>query len=259
MKIGIMNNPLLNIYDEIEWIGKNKFDFVELTIEKPNAYGFNTKRVVKLLRHYNLDIIGHTSSLLQICSLFERVRKTAVAELKFAMRILHNCGAKKMTIHLDTSAEGCSDEDRININKASLRELLLTAKKIDMQILVEHFDKIFSRPATIDTILRELPQIGLTLDLGHANLFSRKCLIKNFISKFKGRISHVHISDNKGGFYPQDDKHLPLGKGNINWREVIPYLRRYYNGAITLEVFGKKMDLLRSRKYLLQLLNKGNV
>lgn len=254
-----MNNPSMNIYDEIEWIGKNKFDFIELTVEKPNAYGFNTKRVVKLLEHYNLNIIGHTFPLFQIGSLFERVRKTAIAELKFAMKILHDCGARKMTVHLDASAGCCSDKDRISVNKASLKELSITAKKIDMQILVEQFDKIFSRPAGIDTILRELPHIGLTLDLGHANLFSKKCLIKNFISKFKGRISHVHISDNKGGLYPQDDKHLPLGKGNINWREVIPYLSRYYNGTITLEVFGKKMDLLRNRKYLLQLLNKNNV
>ncbi|MCP4721151.1 MAG: sugar phosphate isomerase/epimerase, partial [Desulfobacteraceae bacterium] len=37
MKIGIMNNPSKSVYDEAAFCGKAGFDFLDLTIEGPNA------------------------------------------------------------------------------------------------------------------------------------------------------------------------------------------------------------------------------
>ena len=37
MKIGFPNNPRKNILEEIEWIGKNGFDFIDLFLEEDQA------------------------------------------------------------------------------------------------------------------------------------------------------------------------------------------------------------------------------
>ncbi len=37
MKIGMMNNPSKSIFDEVAFCGKARFDFLDLTIEGPNA------------------------------------------------------------------------------------------------------------------------------------------------------------------------------------------------------------------------------
>ena len=37
MKIGAMNNPMQNLLRQIQWIGENRFGFVDLTLEPPGA------------------------------------------------------------------------------------------------------------------------------------------------------------------------------------------------------------------------------
>jgi sugar phosphate isomerase/epimerase len=43
------------------------------------------------------------------------------------------------------------------------------------------------------------------------------------------RISHVHIHDNVG----KKDEHLPLGKGTINWKQVMDKLSDYKGIFVT--------------------------
>jgi hypothetical protein len=44
MKIGLMNNPAASVYDEITFMGEAQYEFVDLTIEGPNALGPDKKR-----------------------------------------------------------------------------------------------------------------------------------------------------------------------------------------------------------------------
>ena len=37
MLIGVMNHPARDPVDEIDWIGRNAFDFVDFTLEPPAA------------------------------------------------------------------------------------------------------------------------------------------------------------------------------------------------------------------------------
>ena len=37
MKIGLMNRPWKGLFDEIDWIGGQQFDFVDLTLGPPAA------------------------------------------------------------------------------------------------------------------------------------------------------------------------------------------------------------------------------
>lgn len=75
----------------------------------------------------------------------------------------------------------------------------------------------------IDSLGRE--NVGLTLDMGHANTNG---LVLDFLADLRNVI-HVHLHDNKG----KSDEHLELGKGNINWKEVIPKFRGYKGRFVT--------------------------
>ncbi|MBT7062709.1 sugar phosphate isomerase/epimerase, partial [Candidatus Woesearchaeota archaeon] len=58
--------------------------------------------------------------------------------------------------------------------------------------------------------------------------------IEKYFKVFGKNIIHIHISDNFG----EEDDHLQLGDGKINWKKVAKLLKKYkYNGTITPEVF----------------------
>lgn len=61
-------------------------------------------------------------------------------------------------------------------------------------------------------------KIGIALDVGHAYLTKTT---EAFLAN-REKIVHVHIHDNLG----RKDDHLPVGTGAINWRELLPELRK---------------------------------
>jgi len=91
----------------------------------------------------------------------------------------------------------------------------------------------------------------LHLDIGHANLFGRKP--EDFIKKFRNKIKHVHLHDNNGN----EDLHLPMGCGSIDWEKTLKTLKKCYNGTITLEVFSKDKEyVLLTKEKLRKLWNR---
>jgi sugar phosphate isomerase/epimerase len=62
-------------------------------------------------------------------------------------------------------------------------------------------------------------EIGLVLDIGHASLNGQ---IERFLTTFKDRIVHMHLSDNDG----KEDQHLGVGRGTIDWEKTADLMRR---------------------------------
>ena len=53
---------------------------------------------------------------------------------------------------------------------------------------------------------------------------------------------HFHFHDNNGDF----DSHLPIGKGNVEWKKLKEIIIRYFSSfSVTLEALSKK-DLIKS-------------
>jgi sugar phosphate isomerase/epimerase len=70
------------------------------------------------------------------------------------------------------------------------------------------------------------------LDFGHTNIGRDSA--ESFCKHLGHAIEHVHFSDNRS----TEDHHMPLGVGNIDWKNVVSALKRIgYDGTITLEVF----------------------
>lgn len=88
------------------------------------------------------------------------------------------------------------------------------AEKYPLKLFVENSQDIDADP------IRELmnhisvPEIGVCLDLGHAN-YSRIPL-RQWFESLGDRIGYLHLSDNIGIY----DDHLPLGDGTVDWAQV---------------------------------------
>lgn len=86
-------------------------------------------------------------------------------------------------------------------------------------------------------VFAALPELSLTLDLGHAELLTGENTSFGFFDHCPGRIRHIHLHDNHGGNSPEDDLHLPPGEGRIDFRKIFERLHAInYRETITLEL-----------------------
>lgn len=254
MMIGAMNDPRADVFKEINWIAENGFDFIDLTIEPPAAYytQLEAKKVKRALENAGLGVVGHTFFALPIGSPIEGVRKAACQELGCCFEFLAEVGAKRVNVHLDGGTQLISEKKIIELNLASLSELLEKTSELGLDLMVEHFRGPFARPEPLAKLFTALPELGFHLDVAHANLFTSANRTFVFLDKFADRLMHVHFSDNLGG---TQDLHLPIGAGNIRWKDIIKALKKIdYQGRITLEVFSEyRQYLLESKKIVEQL------
>ncbi len=94
-----------------------------------------------------------------------------------------------------------------------------------------------------------IPDLRMTLDIGHAQLLAKQNTSFRFIEDHFSRIAHIHAHDNHGGKSVKDDLHLPLGEGSVNYSEIFKTLvSKGYDSTITMEV--KIKDMLKTRKTL---------
>ncbi len=247
MKIGFPNHPRKDILKEIEWIGKNKFDFVEFFLEEDEATpeSINVAAVNKLLKKYGLGSIAHTAWYLPIGSPVKQLRRCAVNEIIRYFPLAKAIGARHITVHSQWAPHLFSKHEGVLFQVDSLKKLVHAAKKYGLGILYEPTDSVKDSVDVAAEIFDNVPGLFLNLDIGHANLHGRKPDV--FIRKFHDRIMHVHLHDNNG----REDLHLPLGAGIVDVEGSIKLLKKFYDGTITLEVFSKDKDyVLMSRDKL---------
>ncbi|MDI6602631.1 MAG: sugar phosphate isomerase/epimerase [Patescibacteria group bacterium] len=253
MKIGFPNHPRKNIIEEIEWIGKNGFDFVDLFLEEDQAVPekIDVGKLKQLFKNYNLDVVGHTAWYLPIGSPIKFLRETAIKELIRYFEVFNKLGVEFVTIHAHWPGIIFSPKEGVIFQIESLRKLVKEAEKYNLKLMYEPIDTFNDNVENISIILEEIPELFFHLDIGHANLFNRKP--EEFIEKFHQKLRHLHLHDNFG----KEDLHLPLGCGIINWERLLKILKKYYDGTITLEIFSKdRNNVLMSKEKLKELWQK---
>ena len=247
MKIGFPNNPRRNIISEIEWIGKNNFDFIDLFLEEDEATPdrINVAKVLEKIKEYDLDTVGHTAWYLPIGSPVRIIRNAALEEAKRYFEIFCRLETKYVTIHANWPGGMFSAREGIGFQVESLINLVKLAGEFNINLMYEPVDSAEDSINNVTTILREVPGLYLHIDLGHANLHGRKP--EHVIKELHQKLMHIHLHDNARNM----DLHLPMGCGIIDWEETIKTLKRYYNGTITLEIFSRDRDyVLLSRDKL---------
>jgi sugar phosphate isomerase/epimerase len=258
MLIGTMNHPGRDVIDEIRWMAELGFEFIDLTFEPPKAgvWQVDLRSIRSALDDYNMQVVGHTAYYLPLCHPFESVRRAAVDELKICLEAFAQLGASWMNLHPDSKAPLHERKFVIDKNLQTLRELVPLARETGVGLMIENLPGSFNTPVQLAQLLDPLPELGLHLDIGHANLMVESNATDDLLAAYGSRLKHVHMHDNKGG---SADLHLPLGSGNIdNLRYVRALQRCKYDGTITLEVFtADRQFLTYSRDVLRRMWDEG--
>lgn len=221
-----------------------KLDFIDLTLEPPAAATWQVQpaEVSKLLRDHGLGVVGHTAYYLPIASSFESLRRAAVEELKRAAEMFAAIGAKWMNVHPDGHAPFTDQETVLRRNVASLQELVSFAAPLGIGIMLENVPGRFNSVAQLGPIFEAVADAALHLDIGHCNLGVPRSTAGELISRYAGRLAHVHLHDNHGG---NADLHLALGMGDLDLSGHVRELRAAaYDGTIALEVFAQDRHFL---------------
>jgi sugar phosphate isomerase/epimerase len=244
MLIGAMNHPRRDLFEEIRWMVEMGLDFIDLTLEPPAApsWSVDPKAIRSALEASGLRVVGHTAYYLPIASPFEALRQAAVAELGRCLERFAAVGAAWMNIHPDRYAPMHDRSFYIQRNHQSLEELLPISRRCGVGLMLENLPGAFNTAAQLGELLKPLPEVGLHLDIGHANLQVEDSTAEELIQAYGDRLRHVHLHDNKGG---TADLHLPLGAGTV---DVVGAVRALcasgYDDTITLEVFSPDRQYL---------------
>lgn len=231
MKIGVMNDPSLSVYDEIEAIGKARYDFLDLTIEGPTL-SLDVERTRSLLDQYGLFVVGHTDPCLPYAYPINEVRKACFKELERCAKLFSALGTKIMNIHPCYSSPPRMKQDLVEYNIEALKPVVQMAGAHGLTLVFENYKAPFDCVSTFQVLLQEIPGLEVHLDFGHTNFGQDDA--GNFCRHLGHRIMHVHFSDNRS----TEDHHMPLGVGNVDWRKAVANLKMMgYDGTITLEVF----------------------
>lgn len=247
MRLGVMNDPRLPPLNEARWAADNGFEFLDLTLEGPEASveQIDLPALRSILDDAGMGVVGHTAWYLPFASPVARVRAAAIESVVDTFETFAALGAKRVNVHIAASSRPFGHPTRLRWNGESFAQLAERAEPYGLQIMVEHVPDDRVGTKDIERILNADQRLGFHLDVGHAHVGSER--LESLLKTFGSRLAHVHMSDNKG----RGDDHLPLGAGTIDWPKAIQLVRATgYDDTITLEVFtpDREYVLISARK-----------
>lgn len=261
-KFGLLTNPLASVPDEIVRFRKLGFDYVEIGIEEPMAtpriLEKQRKRILRLLDENGMTALGHTAYWVQFGSSHEEARRGWIKEAKAMIEVAAQLNLPLLNFHFygklgKVGANQKSTSTFLNNFTEAMRELAKHANARHVQLMLENVPTAangLGRMENFSAVLNNVPQLMFHLDVGHAFIENRMEGVRAYIDSFADRLVHIHIHDNHG----EEDEHLPLGAGKINFKKVVKWLKMInYSQTITFEVFTSNDDAARSREHLKKL------
>lgn len=248
MRLGVMNDPNRPLLEEIEWIAKNGFDYIDITLEPPNAALESTewRSVREALEQSGLGVICHAAPYLPIESPSPLVRQAALDELRRSIDAAHLLGAPLCTTHFRGWPDYLPDAAGYDYYRQMFEILIRHGESQGVEIALENSPDNRHQLKHFREIFHRLPTLKLLYDIGHGNIKTAKSMTRDYLFALGDRLAHVHISDNGG----QTDDHLPIGapqRGGIDLAHNLRSLRSFrYDGRITVEVFGDRRWLITS-------------
>jgi len=214
--IGYMPSFKADLLEEIKF-AKRHFDFVEMTLKRDLSQ-YNRKYLKQVKNILNgFKVLGHIH--------WETDLKNP-NEMPYIIeniKIFDYLGAKKITIHP-------SGDKRLN--SESLRKTYSICKKKGIQLLVENtMSPPFNNPQGLKYLLNDNSKLGITLDIGHANIKNRDGF-KKYVKLFASEIKHIHLH-----YCRKQKDHLPFFNFS-DLREILTKLNELSKAdTITLEIF----------------------
>jgi sugar phosphate isomerase/epimerase len=132
----------------------------------------------------------------------------------------------------------------------SIEQLYAKAEEYGINIALENLPAkywfLMNTPEEFQKMYKEtnLP-IGITMDLGHANLEGQ---IQPFFNQLADKIVHIHASNNDG----LEDQHFGVEDGNIDYNWLAETLKKIgYDKSVIVESMRKVPESIQKLKHLL--------
>jgi sugar phosphate isomerase/epimerase len=252
MLYGAMNFPVMPILQELEAISRLGFDYLELTMDPPQAH-YRTieqqkEKLLKTLEEYQMGIICHLPTFLSTADLTASMRETSLRETLASLEVAASLRPLKVVLHpsyimgLSVFVKQAAEQYAME----SLAAVVGRAESLSVTLCIENLfprSNSLVNPGDFQEVFDRFPSLKMTLDTGHANIGGQGAdRTLAFIKKFRNRIEHIHANDNLG----KEDDHLPIGVGTVDFQQIAEALRRIgYDRTVTLEVFSADRDYLR--------------
>jgi sugar phosphate isomerase/epimerase len=255
MYYGAMNFPIKPVGEELEEIAAMGFDYLELTMDPPQAHYSTirqqTKSILGVLNSHAMKVVCHLPTFVSTADLTDSIREASLREMFNSLEVAAELGSSKVVLH-PGHIGGLGvyvKEIALAYANESLASIIDRAEDLGLCVCLENmFPKCraFIEPDDFTEILGRFPKLKITLDTGHANMGSQGGQrIFRFIKQFGPRIGHLHVSDNSGA----RDDHIPVGSGTIDFLKIINTLKKCgYDDTATLEIFSEdRRELQESR------------
>lgn len=177
------------------------------------------------------------------------IRDVSVLRVRQSMEIAKNMGLKGVVFHTGRLAGFRASNYLRNWRDRNAAFFTEIARQYPgQQIYMENmFDESPDILAGLAEVMHDVPNFGVCLDYAHAML--SKCSGQEWIKTLAPYIRHIHINDND----LQNDLHLAVGAGRLDWQEFDRLIRQYQVEApVLVEVSGyeaQKESLLYMKQY----------
>lgn len=254
-KIGFIGSTRQDILDDLNFAIKNGFHYYEIQAAKEltmnENFGVNPEianKIKTISRENNIVLILHTSHFKYPCSINHKISKETFKFLKKEIHLAKKIGAKQVTIHGGELFNGSTITKNFEFLIENLEEIIKLGRKYRIKIGLENsftLGKLFRTPEDLLKVVSSVKGLGITFDIGHANLINLNPI--KYFKKVKDFVINVHVHDNDG----KSDQHVLIGKGNINFKDFLKECKKAgYYGPFIFEVFPHKNVLKCREKFL---------
>ena len=190
---------------------------------------------------------------LAIFSKDKKIHDISCYRMKQCMEIAKKISVRAVVFHINYNCELSGDIYNSNF-VASTSEFLkeLLEEYPDINIYIENmFAKgpyIFKR---IADVLKDYNNFGVCFDWAHAIVFGKSVPVEEWVEVLGEYIKHIHINDND----LNNDLHLPVGTGEIDWNEFAKYYDRCFKNCTVLIETNEPDGQIKSLEYLKKKLN----
>ncbi|MGB5217049.1 MAG: sugar phosphate isomerase/epimerase [Smithella sp.] len=230
--------------DEVISVSKLGLSFIEVSLDDPVTVLGWLPQLIEIKNKHSATFIAHypnEDNPFDVAIL----RDKFLPRIKTLMEISKKLEINKATIHFWIDKRW-APADLIRGKIDILSRIVDYGNDYGMTVCLENLSE---RADSFAPAFEAIPDLRMTLDIGHAQLLAGQNTSFRFIEDHFSRIAHIHAHDNHGGKSVKDDLHLALGEGSVDYKAIFKTLvGKGFDSTITMEV--KIKDMLKTRQTL---------
>ena len=222
--------------ENANYLAEFGFDRFEITLPCPGG-AVEEETWLRLAEKKHFTYLGHGPNEGDPQDLM-KLESRYLPKLKSALKAAQRLDCRQVTVHCWLESRWLSSD--VIVNKVGmLGTVSQWAEHLGVIVNLENLSESW---LDLNRALESIPYLGLTLDVGHANILQAENYSLGIIDNLFHRINHLHLHDNVGGNSPRDDLHLIPGQGSVPFSAIFSKLKRAgYQGTATLEVEPEQM------------------